>query len=194
MIDPDSVTLGILAGGRASRLGGIDKAWLVRDGRSQVERIAACFAGVVDATIVSANRDLERYVRQGLVALADHHVHAGPMGGLHALAGACSTPWLFTVPVDIVRFDRSTLERLTAGASPEGAFASDDDGPQPLLAMWRVGHLRDAVATAIARRALAVHALQAQLHMSEVRLGGIRLGNLNTPADLIAADIGSGTS
>ena len=29
---PGGVTLGLIAGGRATRLGGIDKAWLLRDG------------------------------------------------------------------------------------------------------------------------------------------------------------------
>ncbi|KLD75466.1 molybdopterin-guanine dinucleotide biosynthesis protein MobA, partial [Xanthomonas hyacinthi DSM 19077] len=34
------VTLGILAGGRAQRLGGRDKAWLQRDGQALVQRLA----------------------------------------------------------------------------------------------------------------------------------------------------------
>ena len=41
----DSVTLGLLAGGRGSRLGGIDKAWLERDGVPQVLRLARRFPG-----------------------------------------------------------------------------------------------------------------------------------------------------
>jgi len=35
MITPDQITLGILAGGRATRLGGADKAWLRRGGMDQ---------------------------------------------------------------------------------------------------------------------------------------------------------------
>jgi len=43
MVARGEVTLGILAGGRASRLGGRDKAWLQRDGVPQVLRIARRF-------------------------------------------------------------------------------------------------------------------------------------------------------
>lgn len=45
MIPRGDLTLGILAGGRASRLGGIDKAWLERGGTAQVTRIARRFDG-----------------------------------------------------------------------------------------------------------------------------------------------------
>ena len=34
------ITVGILGGGRATRLGGADKAWLIRDGQPQVLRLA----------------------------------------------------------------------------------------------------------------------------------------------------------
>src|SRR5690606_11112059 len=59
---PDNaVTLGILAGGRAPRLGGRDKAWLERAGQPLVLALARRLAPEVDATFVSANRDVERY-------------------------------------------------------------------------------------------------------------------------------------
>jgi len=35
LLAPSDVTLGLLAGGRATRLGGVDKAWLLRDGEPQ---------------------------------------------------------------------------------------------------------------------------------------------------------------
>ena len=71
MIVRGDVTLGILAGGRASRLGGRDKAWLQRDGVPQVLRIARRFAGECGTVLVSANRDLPRYPEHGLVAVED---------------------------------------------------------------------------------------------------------------------------
>ena len=43
MLERGALTLGILAGGRATRLGGRDKAWLQRDGVPQVVRIARRF-------------------------------------------------------------------------------------------------------------------------------------------------------
>ena len=185
--DPTATTLGILAGGRGTRLGGIDKAWLQRDGVPQVVRIAKRFAAEVHAILVSANGDPGRYAGHGLVAIADVATGAGPIGGLDALARACRTPWLLTVPVDLVGVNECLLQTLRAHAAGRGAFAVDDDGPQPLVALWNLAMLRADLPSAIAAGDHAVHRLQESLGMQPVRLPGVRFGNLNTPADLHAA-------
>jgi molybdopterin-guanine dinucleotide biosynthesis protein A len=185
--DATATTLGILAGGRGTRLGGIDKAWLQRDGVPQVVRIAKRFAAEVDAILVSANGDPGRYAGHGLVAIADVATGAGPIGGLDALARACRTPWLLTVPVDLVGVNECLLQTLRAHAAGRGAFAVDDDGPQPLVALWNLAMLRADLPSAIAAGDHAVHRLQESLGMQPVRLPGVRFGNLNTPADLHAA-------
>jgi molybdopterin-guanine dinucleotide biosynthesis protein A len=186
--DDESVTLGILAGGSATRLAGRDKAWLERDGTPLVLALARRLQPEVDATIASANRDPERYLAHGLRAIHDRVPGLGPLGGLDALAAACRTPWLLTVPVDVVCVNDCLLRSLRA-AAPDGAWAEDDDGPQPLVALWRTASLRSAAAAAIASGDHAVHALQARLAMARVRFAGVRFGNLNTPADLAAAGI-----
>ena len=182
---PD-VTLGILAGGRATRLGGVDKAWLLRGGVPQVVRLARRFAPEVDATLVSANRDADRYAAAGVNVVADRAADIGPLGGLDALARACATSWLLTLPVDVVAVNDCLLPSLFA-AGGQGAYAVDDDGVQPLVALWPAVALRGALPAALASADTSVQALQAQLGMAPVRLAGVRLGNLNTPADLAAA-------
>jgi molybdenum cofactor guanylyltransferase len=183
--DP-AVTLGILAGGRGTRLGGVDKAWLERNGEPQVLRLARRFDGEVDQVLVSANTGVGRYARHGLKVVADRIAGSGPLGGLEALASACATPWLLTVPVDVVGVNDCLLRRLRAAAGGGGAHAWDEEGPQPLVALWDRDRLRTAAAEALAAGELAVHALQARLEMTCVRLPGVRFGNLNTPGDLAA--------
>lgn len=187
VIVPDSITLGILAGGRATRLDGLDKAWLERDGVPQVVRIARRLESHVATVIASANRNLSRYVDHGITTVADDLADAGPMGGLDAISRICRTPWLLTVPVDVMRVSEYFPQTLAAEAGTNGAFAIDDDGPQPLVALWRVEGLRKGITSAIASRAFAIHVLQKRLKMPPMRCVGIRFGNLNTPADLIAA-------
>ncbi|QDH70077.1 molybdenum cofactor guanylyltransferase [Lysobacter alkalisoli] len=198
-------TLGILAGGRASRLAGRDKAWLERDGVPQVVRWQRRFADEVAAVLVSANITLsnsrssnsalsnsmlDRYRQAGLDAVADRHDgDLGPLAGLDALAAACRTPWLLTIPVDLVGVNECLLPTLESMGTANGAFAVDDDGPQPLVALWRVEALRPLVADAIREGDFAVHRLQLRLGMAAVRLEGVRFGNLNTPEDLAAAGI-----
>lgn len=187
---PADITLGLLAGGRASRLGGIDKAWLQRDGVPQVLRLARRFGPKAGAVLVSANRDLPRYAEAGLQAVPDQHADIGPLGGLSSLAHACRTRWLLTLPVDIVDANDCLVHTLAA-ASGQGACVEDDAGLQPLVALWNVDALRSALPSAIAARDYAVQGLQRQIGMQQVRLHGVRMGNLNTYADLQAAGIES---
>ena len=188
-LPPSDLTIGILAGGRATRLGGIDKAWLERDGIAQVIRWQRRFANEASALLVSANRDLDRYADAGLRTVPDRTMRdIGPLAGLDALAAACTTPWLLTIPVDLVGVSECLLPTLAFAAGDIGAHAVDDDGPQPLVALWRVDALRDAMPQALAGDG-AVHALQRSLRMAAVRLEGVRFGNLNTPEDLAAARV-----
>lgn len=182
------LTLGLLAGGRASRLGGVDKAWLEHDGLAQVLHLARRYAASARAILVSANRDLDRYADHGLRAVPDRHADLGPLGGLDALAAVADTPWLLTLPVDALHPPIDLIARL-AGAGSQGACAVDDDGVQPLFALWRVDALRPALDEAIAQGRLAVQQLQTDLGMARVRCDGLRFGNLNTHDDLVAAGI-----
>jgi len=187
---PDSslITLGILAGGRATRLGGIDKAWIERDGFPQVLRWQRRFAGETGAVLVSANRDLSRYADAGLEAVTDRFAgDLGPVAGLDALLHDCRTTWLLTLPVDLVGVNDCLLPSLWSSRGGNGAFAIDAEGPQPLVALWRVEAASAVVASAIAHGNRAIHALQATLGMAAVRFEGVRFGNLNTPGDLLAA-------
>jgi len=196
----EALTLGVLAGGQGTRLGGCAKAWIVRDGMTQVERLVRRFERDVAHVLLSANRDVARYASLGLAVVADRVPDQGPLGGLEALAAACTTPWLLTVPVDLV-FVNDGLVPTLSSARETGASVEDEDGPQPLVALWNVATLRTALpseaavipakAAVIPAKAgihdLSVQGLQARLHMPRIRLPGVRFGNLNTFDDLANA-------
>ncbi|KLJ02173.1 molybdopterin-guanine dinucleotide biosynthesis protein MobA [Luteimonas sp. FCS-9] len=184
-----SLTVGVIAGGRGSRLGGLDKAWLEQDGMPQVLRWRARFAPHAARFVVSANRSLERYAACGIETVVDRTPDAGPMSGLDALAAAADTPWLLTLPVDLRDADARLLPMLALLAGETGACAQDDDGVQPLVALWPTAALRAGAADALARGDYAVRGLQRRLGVRVVRLEGVRFGNLNTPDDLIDAGI-----
>ena len=187
-MDRTQVSLGILAGGRASRLSGRDKAWLQRAGVPQVTRLARCFEAECSAILVSANANFERYAEHSLAVVSDHVSGIGPMAGLDALADACTTPWLLTLPVDVIGTNECLLRTL-AMAGDAGAVAEDDDGLQPLVALYRVETLRGAIEAALAAGEHAIQAMQVRLDLPRIRFRGLRFGNLNTPDDLHAAGI-----
>jgi molybdopterin-guanine dinucleotide biosynthesis protein A len=186
----DALTLGLLAGGRGTRLGGLDKAWIERDGIAQVQRFARRFPGETGPVLVSANRSLERYAGAGLQAVTDRMPEdSGPLAGIDALAAACSTAWLLTLPVDLFDVNDCLVRTLASRASEHGAVAEDDDGLQPLVALYRCAALRAQLPVVIAAGERSPRVLQQRLGLARVRLPGVRFGNLNTPQDLVAARI-----
>ncbi len=188
--DARPVTLGLLAGGQGTRLGGVDKAWLLCDGQPQVVRLAALFPEVAEV-LVSSNGPVAGYALLGLRVIADTTPGLGPVAGLAALANACRTPWLLTLPVDAVDPPVDLLERLMDAALAEsgvaGAVVHDDEGLQPLAALWATDVLAIHARAALAAGRLAVHQLVDAARLRPTRLPGVQLGNLNTFDDLEAA-------
>lgn len=104
----------ILAGGQASRMGGGDKGLLDCAGRPMIERILARVTPCVDAILISANRNIDRYRRYGYPVLEDERSDfPGPLAGIARGLEHCSTDWLWVVPCDAPLFDARLLARLT---------------------------------------------------------------------------------
>ena len=187
MIGMPEITLGILAGGRATRLGGSDKAWL----RARRRAAGAAHARGVSppkssAILVSANRDLRTLCRRTACTRSPTaSPDVGPLGGLDALAAACNTPWLLTIPVDLVGVNECLLPTLGRVGGRQRRVRAGRRRP---AAAGRAVARRAAARARSRRRStageLAVQALQARLDMACVRFAGVRFGNLNTPADL----------
>ena len=80
---PEAVTGVILAGGRASRLGGIDKSALDIDGLTVIERVIAALSTVAERLIVVAN-DARFDADPRLTVIRDPDPHAGVSPALQA--------------------------------------------------------------------------------------------------------------
>jgi molybdopterin-guanine dinucleotide biosynthesis protein A len=184
VIDARLVTLGILAGGQARRLGGRDKARIERDGVRQVDRVLAAWPLAFHETLISYHGDPEG-LPAALRVVADRRDCArGPVAGLEALAHACRTPWLLSVPVDCRALPGDLAARLLADPDADGATVIDADGDQPLVSLWRVAALAPACAALLDAGDAPARALRARLRLRIVDLAPARLGNLNTPEDL----------
>jgi len=182
----NDITLGILAGGRATRLGGEDKAWAVYRGETLIERTSRALDDAFAARVVSANRDLDRYAALGLRVVIDRVADSpGPLAGLDALLATCETPLLLTIPVDLRDIPHDLAVRLYS-AGEGGAVARDSTGLQPLIALWPVERARIAVAQALAGGEQAAHRVVAQLDLPVACFDGADFGNLNTPDDFLA--------
>ena len=105
----------VLAGGEGRRMGGVDKGLQMLDGRPLARWAIDALAPQVDAILVSANRNAERYARFGHPVLADEiGGFAGPLAGLHAAMSKAETPLVLTVPCDSPFLPPDLAQRLQA--------------------------------------------------------------------------------
>lgn len=182
-----SVALGILAGGAATRLGGIDKAQAVYQGSSLLQRVLDQVGGGFGEMLLSHNGDgliaLQACMRQ----LPDLRPgRAGPLAGIEALLHATRCEWLMTVPTDVRQLPPQLADTLLLALADDdecGVALADADGLQPLVALWPVIAARAAVSLALDGGEHAVHVLSRTLCPRRVDISPWRIGNLNSPAD-----------
>ena len=155
MIDTQDITGLVLAGGRGSRMGGVDKGLQNFRGMPMALHTLMRLQMQTGATMVNANRNLAAYEAFGAPVwpdvLADY---AGPLAGFLTGLERCETPWMLTVPCDTPLFPLDLAARLAAAADAQGAdiamaAAPEEDGkvrPQPVFCLLRVNLLESLVA------------------------------------------------
>jgi molybdenum cofactor guanylyltransferase len=190
MTGPSPIIGVILAGGRARRLGGVDKGLVEIGGRKLVEWVVAALAPQVDGLLINANRNLDLYRRCGHPVVCDRLAdYQGPLAGMAAaLAQVPPGGAILTVPCDSPTPPPALAARLCAAlqaADAEVAVAHDGDRLQAVHALVPAA-LReslDAFLTAGDRKVeiwLARHRL-AIADFSDCRDCFL---NLNAPGDL----------
>jgi molybdenum cofactor guanylyltransferase len=114
MTDSKSQVTGlVLAGGRARRLGGVDKGLVELAGRPLVARVLEALAPQVDNLIINANRNQDRYRQWGYPVIADRTGDfSGPLAGMSAGLHVCQTPLLVTAPCDCPFLPADLVRRL----------------------------------------------------------------------------------
>ena len=121
-IDKNDITGLILAGGRGSRMGGVDKGLQNHHGMPLALHALLRLQPQVGAMLINANRNLGAYESMGAPvwpdALPDY---PGPLAGMLAGLERCTTPYLVTVPCDTPNFPDDLVERLA------NALEGDED-------------------------------------------------------------------
>ena len=110
---PQDITGLILAGGRGSRMGGVDKGLQNFNGMPLALHTLMRLAPQVAEVMVNANRNLSAYESLGVSVWPDASADfAGPLSGFLVGLEHCETPYLLTVPCDSPRFPLDLAERL----------------------------------------------------------------------------------
>ncbi len=190
----------ILAGGSSTRMQR-DKAALVYDGQSQLDRAFDVLSRHVAKVFVSVRAsqaaDPTR-ARRPLIVDLDALDEAGPLIGIRsALAAVPAVAWL-VVACDLPFLSDDALEQLLAERDPTllaTAFLSTHDGlPEPLCAVWEPS----AAAALAAHQQAGKRCPRKFLINHPVKLLEPRdrraLDNINTPEEYAAARVALGGS
>src|SRR6185295_19575740 len=86
----------VLAGGKNSRMGGEDKAFLRVEQRPIVERTLELFRRVFREVVVVSNKP-GKYADYGVDVVADEFPEVGPLAGIHAGLGRIAATYAFVV-------------------------------------------------------------------------------------------------
>ena len=183
----------VLAGGRATRMGGVDKGLQLHDGQPLARHSLERLRPQVGALLINANRHLDDYAAWGVPVWPDAVPdYPGPLAGFLAGLTHCATPWLVTVPCDSPRFPLDLVARLAQAAQDadaEVAMAAtrEADGTlqvQPVFCLLRTT-LRDSLVQFVASGRRKIDAWTA-LHRTVPVLfdDAEAFANANTPDEL----------
>ena len=133
MIDPHHITALILAGGRGTRMGGVDKGLQTFNGvplaLHTLQRLQQ--GGATGAIAINANRNRESYEAFGVPVWPDGMAdYAGPLAGFLTGMEHCATPFLLTVPCDTPLFPLDLAARLAHALDAEGADIAMASAPE----------------------------------------------------------------
>ncbi len=117
-MDKNQITGIVLAGGRGSRMGGVDKGLQLYNATPLAKHAIQMLQPQVGSLLINANRNLETYKSWASEVGAEVVVDgladfAGPLAGFLVGLQQCKTPFLMTVPCDTPRFPSNLVARLS---------------------------------------------------------------------------------
>ena len=184
----------ILAGGRSSRMGGGDKSLMPLDGRPLLSHVLDRIRPQASLLLINSNSDPSLFRDFGLPVRPDTLPdRPGPLAGIltgliwaaeqeatHLVTVPCDTPFL---PHDLVVRLKHDLYRSSA----EIAIARDPGQSHPVIALWPV-QLSAQLASDLEAGSRSVCRWLKQFDICETTFAASHFSNLNTPADILAAE------
>jgi molybdenum cofactor guanylyltransferase len=127
----------IIAGGQSTRMGGREKSFLELGGASLLERTLSRLRFQVDAVIINANGDANRFASTGVGVVEDILANVGtPLAGLQAAlyyGASHGFDAVVTVPSDAPFLPLDLVERLLEAGEMTGAAIARSGGQDHYL-------------------------------------------------------------
>jgi molybdopterin-guanine dinucleotide biosynthesis protein A len=183
----------IVAGGRASRMGGRDKAFAAVGGEAIAARTVRLFHQLFPQVVVATNRP-EPFRGLDVEIVADRFPGCGPLAGIHAALLASRHPHAFVAACDMPRLAADVIRFLVARIGTADAIVPRWDGDvEPLHAVYARTCIDQMDACLRAGR-LPLRDFLALVrvdYVDDAELAGVggaadSLTNVNTPEELAA--------
>lgn len=197
MISSDQITGLILAGGRAQRMGGIDKGLIPFLGKPLIESAITRLKHQVGPILINANRNITKYAIHGHPVIMDETPDfSGPLAGFSAGLKACNTLYMLTTPCDSPLLPKDLGARLAsemAHGDFELVYASskEADGKvwaQPVFCLMRT-NLNESLEAFLQKGDLKIDRWFKELKSSTVVFDDTQaFANVNTPEELKALE------
>ncbi|HAT06816.1 MAG TPA: molybdenum cofactor guanylyltransferase MobA [Aeromonas salmonicida] len=179
----------ILAGGRATRMGGEDKGWVALAGRPLIDHVLERLRPQVDEVLINANRSQTRYQALAPVISDYNNDYLGPLAGMQAGLAAAHHDWVLFVPCDGPALPHDLMSRFRTALTPdtELVVAHDGDWLQPVVALLHRS-LLPSLTLALAEGERKIDIWFARHKMAVVSFADQpdAFINLNSPAELAA--------
>ncbi|WP_242352899.1 MULTISPECIES: molybdenum cofactor guanylyltransferase [Anaeromyxobacter] len=182
----------LIAGGRATRLGGRPKGLLRVGGEPIAARSLRLFRALFDGGALVVANDPAPYAPLGAPIVPDLVKGKGAPGGVHAALSAARTTWVFTAGCDMPFVSEAGIALLASRrAGAEAVVVRWQGRLEPLHALWSRACLPllsrllaegDPSLQAIARSVAA--AIVEESEWRAVDPEGLAFANVNTPEDL----------
>jgi molybdenum cofactor guanylyltransferase len=152
-IPPEHISGLVLAGGRGSRMGGVDKGLQNYRGVALALHALLRLQPQVGTVMINANRNLGAYEAMGVPVWPDAMPdYPGPLAGLLTGLERCETPYLVSVPCDTPGFPLDLVAQLSAALVRDDAeiamAAAPEDGAlrtQPVFCLLKADLLGSLV-------------------------------------------------
>jgi len=183
----------IVAGGRASRMGGRDKAFAAVGGEPIAVRTVRLFRTLFPQVLVATHRP-ERFAGLGVETVRDRFPGCGPLAGIHAALAVSRHAHGFVAACDMPGLDPDVIRFLLARIGDADAVVPRWEGDvEPLHAVYATRCVPAMEASLRAGR-VAMRDFLATItvdYVSEEELGTVRgaarsMTNVNTPEELAA--------
>jgi len=145
MTDPvmlkNDITAVILAGGKATRMGGDDKGLINLNDKAMVEYVIEVLTPQVGSLLINANRNPEKYAQYGYPVITDQlEGFHGPLAGIASAMQVAETDYLLITPCDSPFLPGDLAQRLSHGLLTNNAdisVACDGARLQPVFALLK---------------------------------------------------------